>query len=71
MEEIGTRETSFRLPTKADIAWIPAQDILMKVPEPHASGSRKRLYKLGNEITDLLEELCKRNVSASYEKELN
>ncbi|KAH3740447.1 hypothetical protein DPMN_047153 [Dreissena polymorpha] len=65
MEEIGTRETSFRWPTKADIAWIPVQDMLMKVPEPHASGSRKRLYKLGNEITDLLEELCERNVSAS------
>jgi hypothetical protein len=58
MEEVGTREISFRWPSKADIAWIPVGDILMKVPEPHSSGSRKRLYKLGNEITDLIEELC-------------
>ena len=63
MEEVGTRDISFRWPTKADIAWIPAEDILMKVPEPHSSGSRKRLYKLGNEITDLIEELCERRVA--------
>ena len=62
MEEVGKKEVSFRWPNKRDETWILNPDILTKIPEPYPSGSRKRLFKLGKEILDLIEKLHEQKV---------
>jgi len=41
----------------------PAEDISMEVPKPHSSGSRKRIDKPGNDVTDFIKQLCGRRVA--------